>query len=393
LRYVQNEQMEMVQYENSSLVDIQKASSLPANAPMFDSLMVFQNVPKLTVSEDFPVEIWNRTVHENSPMPITVEVFPGQQLELQVMYIEERFTEYTVEKLISHFTHIINSIASRPASARVSEIGIMSFEDIKAMTDSFNRTERAFPDTACITEMIWSQARQRPDAIALTHEDVSMSYAELTRRAQLLCDHLISSAVKPNDLVGVCLNRGPDLLISLLAVLRSGAAYLPLDPDYPQERIDYILDDADVSMLISHSLLQTGEHLHNASLLFLDRQWSQIEGIESSAPVHEAAPSDLAYVIYTSGSTGAPKGVKITRRNVANFLQSMAEQPGIKADDHLLAVTTVAFDIAVLELFLPLICGAAVDIASRELTFDGHALAQRIDTLGITMMQATPTSA
>lgn len=396
LRYVQNEQMEMVHYENSSLVDIQKASSLPANAPMFDSLLVFQNVPRLTVSTEFPVEIHNRTVHENSPMPITVEVFPGARLEIQVMYIEERFTEYTVEKLISHFTHIINSIASRPASALVSEIGIMSFEDIKAMTDSFNNTERSYPDVACLTELIWPHSELTPNARAITYEDTTLSYAELTARADSLSEHLISRGLKPNDLVGVCLARGIDLVVSLLAVMKCGSAYLPLDPDYPQERIDYILSDADVSLLITSSDVQSGGGGHGAELLLMDTDWSSMDAAPQDAPrltaTSTVSASDLAYVIYTSGSTGAPKGVKITRRSAINFLMSMAEKPGITPDDHLLAVTTVAFDIAVLELFLPLISGAAVDVASRDLTYDGNALAERIETSGITMMQATPTS-
>lgn len=392
LQAIQTDQMELVQYESSALVDIQKASDLPLNTPMFDSLMVFQNVPRLSVSEEFPLEIGNRTVHENSPTPITIEVFPGYMLEIQVMYIKEMFVEHSVENIIAHFINIIKSISAQESTARVSDIGMMSDEAILEMTDSFNQTAREYPKDQDVSDLVWEHAHTTPDKRAASFSDVHLSYRELTDRAQQLAMYLSGKGIKANDLVGVCLNRNEDLLVTLLAVMRAGAAYLPLDPDYPQERIDNILSDADVALLITSTDIIAAAGYPAEQSLYIDTQWEQVAQAPAQSLQHGADRSSLAYVIYTSGSTGMPKGVKITRQNMVNFLHSMKQEPGITPDDRLLAVTTVSFDIAVLELFLPLISGASVDVATRETTFDGHALRERIESQGITMMQATPTT-
>ncbi len=394
---IQQDQIELIQHENSSLVDIQKSSEMPSNMPMFDSLLVFQNVPKLTISDDFPLEIKDRTVHENSPTPMTIEVFPGDVFEIQVMYIEEIFAEHAVEQIISHFTNVISSITSLDTTATVSEIGMMSFEEIQQMTESFNDTERDFPQDLHTADLVWQQAQLHPEKLAASFGHISLSYRELTERADVLAIYLRSRSIAANDLVGVCLARDADLLIALLAVQRAGAAYLPLDPDYPQHRIDNILSDADVSLLITNSNIDAAAGEHTAPLLNLDINWADVAEASqdpnaSAQPKVRPSGDDLAYVIYTSGSTGMPKGVRITRWNMVNFLYAMQETPGLQAHDKLLAVTTVSFDIAVLELFLPLITGASVDVASRDLTFDGHELAKRIAEQGITAMQATPTT-
>ena len=392
LQQVQNEQMELVQYENSSLVDIQRASVLPANAPMFDSLMVFQNVPRLSVSNEFPLEIHNRKVHENSPTPITIEVFPGQQLEVQVMYIEPLFSEHPVPQIIDHFIHIIKSISANDANARVSDIGLMSDDEIRAMNAAFNQTAKAYPDTSDVSDLIWQQAMQSPHKTAASFGSVDVTYSDLIRRADQLANYLRTQGLKPNDLVAVCLNRQENLLVALLAVMRAGAAYLPLDPDYPQHRIDTILENAAVVYTLTSSDVAVAINGTADAVLYLDSQWQQVADAPLVKSEVVATVDDLAYVIYTSGSTGVPKGVRITRKNMVNFLFAMRDIPGIGSQDSLLAVTTVSFDIAVLELFLPLICGARVDVASRDMAFDGFAMVERITQQGITMMQATPTT-
>ncbi len=394
---IQQDQLALIQHENSSLTDIQKASEMPANAPMFDSLLVFQNAPQLTLSDDFTLEVHDRRVHENSPTPMTVEVFPEELLEIQVMYIEEMFDDNAVEQIISHFTNIINSITLLDTSATVSDIDMMSFEEIQQMTESFNQTQRDYPQEHHVADLVWQQALLHPDKLAASFGDVSLTYQQLTEHADVLAAHMQSRGIGTNDLVAVCLIRDAELLVSLLAVQRAGAAYIPLDPDYPQDRIDSILSDADVALLITNSDVEAAGGDHAAPVLTLDVEWDGISRHAKSEQAHRLKPvspsgEDLAYVIYTSGTTGKPKGVKITRWNMVNFLYSMQETPGLHEHDKLLAVTTVSFDIAVLEMFLPLITGASVDFALRDLTFDGRKLAARIKEQGITVMQATPTT-
>ncbi|MEE9335381.1 MAG: amino acid adenylation domain-containing protein [Granulosicoccaceae bacterium] len=388
MQEIQQDQMDLIQYENSALFDIQQASELPANTTMFDSLLVYQNAPKLTLSEDFLLEVEDRRIHENSPTAMTVEVFPEDSLVVQVSYIEEMFDGNAVEQIISHFTNIIRSITLLETTALVSDIGMMSFDEIQRMSESFNQTQRDYPQDLHLADLVWQQAAMHPDKQAASFGDVSLSYRELTERADGLAGELQSRGIGPNDLVAVCLPRDADLLLWLLAVQRAGAGYLPLDPDYPQARITSMLADADAALLVTHSSVEASGGDHTTQLLRMDVDITS----GNANPFTPVATSgdDLAYVIYTSGSTGTPSGVKISRKNMVNFLHSMQETPGLQAHDKLLAVTTVAFDISVLELFLPLITGASVDVAVRDLTFDGQQLAARIAEQSITAMQATP---
>ena len=209
-----------------------------------------------------------------------------------------------------------------------------------------------------------------------------MTYAELERRSDELAVHLQQLGVGPESLVGLYVERSLEMMVGLLGVLKAGGAYIPLDPDFPAGRIALVLEDAQPAVLVTQERLLLAEAI---SSLLRERpsawteSWPAIEGPVRQAqgkagPVLSAAAHNLAYVIYTSGSTGKPKGVQIAHETAVNFLESMRCEPGLSAEDHLLAVTTLSFDIAVLELFLPLISGARVTIASRETAMDGNRL-------------------
>ena len=180
------------------------------------------------------------------------------------------------------------------------------------------------------------------------------------------------------------------MLVALLGVLKSSAAYLPLDPDHPAERLRLILDDAQAPLLITHHHLLKSLQGHHASTLCLDSQWHDILSQQDHNPPPTVNPEALAYVIYTSGSTGRPKGVQIAHRSVVNFLHSMCRVPGLDSHDVLVALTTMSFDIAALEMFLPLISGARVVVASRLQATDAEALSELIDRAEATLVQATP---
>jgi amino acid adenylation domain-containing protein len=218
----------------------------------------------------------------------------------------------------------------------------------------------------------------------------SVSYQELDRRANQWARHLVSLGVGPGSLVGLCLDRSIEMVIGLLAVQKSGAAYVPLDPDYPKERIQYMVSDAEPTVLLTES---------KQAALFSGMQ-RKVVLVDKDGPVLAAYPSDslhvrldpeaLAYVLYTSGSTGKPKGVEIRQRSLVNFLQSMQKRPGCGPDDLLLSVTTLSFDIAGLELYLPLITGACVLLVERTVAADGQKLREKIERSKPTLLQATP---
>ncbi|AOR31283.1 hypothetical protein BFF78_09745 [Streptomyces fodineus] len=243
-----------------------------------------------------------------------------------------------------------------------------------------NDTVRAVPD-ADPTELIEAQAARTPHATAVLFEGQRLTYAALNARANRLARALVAHGAGPETLVALTLPRSLDLLVALLAVLKSGAGYVPLDPDYPADRVRYILDDARPAL-----------HLDAERLTAAEAQAAPLRGddLTDADRLTPLRPAHPAYTIYTSGSTGRPKGVLITRRNLLNFLSSMADRFPLTDRDRLLAVTTVAFDIAVVELYLPLISGAAVVIAPRDTVIDPARLAALATASGTTVLQATP---
>ncbi len=231
----------------------------------------------------------------------------------------------------------------------------------------------------------------RPDAVALTCEGNCLTYGQLNALANRLARHLVQFGVRPDTLLGLFLDRSNELVIAILAILKAGGAYVPIDPAYPADRVAFMLEDARVPVLLTQRKLAGSLPSTTAKVLCVEEVLARPvqPGEEANLPA-VAGPDHLAYVIYTSGTTGKPKGVGIPHSALVNFLLSMQQQPGFSATDTLLAVTTLSFDIAGLELYLPLICGGKVVVAGREDTRDPARLAQRIADSACTVMQATP---
>jgi amino acid adenylation domain-containing protein/thioester reductase-like protein len=237
---------------------------------------------------------------------------------------------------------------------------------------------------ACVHDMVAEQARKRPEATAIVSGEHRLTYRDLEERVAALAAHLAARGAGPGERIAVYLERSADLPVALLAVLRSGAAYVPVDPVYPAERISYMIADADVALVVTHSSL--ARNVPGAPRVLLDHD--VLSG--ATPPAGVPTRDDLAYVIYTSGSTGRPKGVQITHGALTNFLSSMAARPGCTAADTLLAVTTACFDIAALELFLPLVTGGIVHVAPPGAAGDGATLRDLLTDSGATILQATP---
>jgi amino acid adenylation domain-containing protein len=277
---------------------------------------------------------------------------------------------------------------------RLSELSLLTEAERHQLVVELNRTGRDYPRQALMQELFEGQARQAPEHTALRFGATALSYGELEGRANRIAQALRSRGVGRGQRVGLCVERGAEMLAAVLGILKAGAAYVPLDPAFPQERLRFMAEDAQLALLVSSSALAGSFGLPRERQLLLDTDAAALaaQSGERLAPdaALDAGPEDAAYVIYTSGSTGKPKGVVVPHRAVVNFLSSMAREPGLSADDVLVAVTTLSFDIAVLELQLPLTLGATVVIASREQAIDGHALKTLLEQTGATVMQATP---
>jgi len=241
-------------------------------------------------------------------------------------------------------------------------------------------------------EFVEDQAERTPDAPALTLGAEQISYRELNARANRLAHFLVEQGVGPESLVGVYLDRSIESVVSLLAILKSGGTYLPLDPKFPKDRLAFMVADSEVSLVLTHSGKRESLPETSARVILLDRESEPLSRAPVTNRVPSSQPEHLAYLIYTSGSTGKPKGVMIPRQALTNFLLSMAETPGMAASDTHLAVTTTSFDISILEFLLPLVRGAQIVVATAEQSSDAHELQRLLQQHAVTVMQATPTT-
>ncbi len=289
-----------------------------------------------------------------------------------------------VRHLAGHFGTLLAAAVADPDSS-LDTLPLLTAEESLRIGQQWNSTEQPAPDIL-LHRWFEAQASRTPDAAALEFEGRQWSYRDLNRRADQLARRL--SGATAGTLVAVCLERSPDLVAGLLAVLKRGAAFLPLDPAFPMARLELIADDARPALLLTQRSLEAKLPQSGARIVFCDDDAPEAEP-SPGASVAEPAQA-LAYVLYTSGSTGRPKGVEVSHRSVVNLLASMQREPGFTPDDALLAVTTIAFDIAILELFLPLVSGGRIILASREVGADPRQLSELLCQSGCTVMQATP---
>ena len=304
-------------------------------------------------------------------------------------YNSDIFEEATIERMLGHYRVLLEAILTDPTKT-IAELPILTPAEQRQVLIDWNATASEFPRDASIPSLVEVTARRSPDAIAASFEGQKLTYAELSRRSNQVARCLQARGVGPGVLVGIAVERSLDMLVGLLGISKAGGAYVPLDPAYPRDRLALMVEDSGLRVLLTEERL--ADIVPSPSVLRMDADRAEIAA-QSDAPV--AAPPDpesIAYVIYTSGSTGKPKGVEVPHRAVVNFLTSMAQRPGLSHRDRLLAVTSLSFDIAGLELWLPLTVGAEAMIVSRETAGDGAALKALLDSGRITLLQATPST-
>ena len=243
----------------------------------------------------------------------------------------------------------------------VGRLDILPPDERRQSLDAWNKTSSDYPRDRRLHELFEEQVRRTPERVAVVYEQQRLTYGELNERADRLAHHLILLGVGPDERVGLYVERSLGMVIGLLAILKAGGAYIPLDPNYPQDRLAFILEDCRPLVLLTQRSLRDRLQPRNVDIVCLDDLPIQPTDNEDARSQFGRQQSDLAYVLYTSGSTGQPKGVEIPHRALVNFLKAMEHEPGITIEDRLLSVTSLSFDIAGLELFLPLIVGAHSD--------------------------------
>ncbi len=300
-------------------------------------------------------------------------------------YNRDLFEEATIAELSALYEQVLRQMVATP-DLRVSELNLLTPNQADRVLTGWNATEVVYDRDVLLHELVAGQAATLDEETAVIFDDIHVTYGELNRFANGVARRLIDDGLRPGDVVGVMMSRSPAVIGALLGVLKAGGTYVPLDPEFPGERLAMMLEDASPhSVIVSSS---TRDQVPSGDWALVSAE--SIESTAKAPAVRGVSPDSLAYVIYTSGSTGQPKGVEISHRAAVNFLLSMLQEPGMQRGDTLLAVTTLSFDISLLELFLPLLAGARVVMAKSEDMKDGRRLANLIEAEDITVMQATP---
>ena len=391
LEEIQELMIEIQNYSYTPLVEVQALSELHGRASLFESILVFENYPidDSSLNETSSLQISELENFEQTNYPLTLLVSPGKQLSVMILYDAARFESHTIERMSGHLESIFNGIVTNP-QLTVGEVPLLSEVECHQLLVEWNNTASHYPQDKCIHQLFEAQVTRTPDAIALVFEEQQLTYKQLNQKANQLAHYLKTLGVSSEVLVGLCVERSLEMVVGLLGILKAGGAYVPIDPSYPQERLTYMLSDSAVSLVLTQQKMLAQLPALQADVVFLDKDWEVIEQNSDRNLHNDVQPENLAYIIYTSGSTGKPKGVQICHSSVVNFLKSMSSVPGLTEQDIFLAVTTISFDIAALELYLPLVVGARIVLASREIASDGSMLVDLLENAKATVMQATP---
>ncbi|MFZ5442713.1 MAG: amino acid adenylation domain-containing protein [Myxococcota bacterium] len=314
----------------------------------------------------------------------------GNGLVGGIDYATDLFDKSTIARLVDHLRVILRAIVADP-SQEIGRLPLLTRTEEESIA-RWNETQLDYPRDVSIATRIEQQVDRTPDAVAVIAGDEQLTYAQLDARANQLAAVLREDGVQPGQFVGLCLERTADMVVALLGILKAGAAYVPLDPLFPHDRLQYMVGDAKMPVLVTSSALDEELALEAPRKLLLDGAKDRLARAPATRHPVALPPESPCYVIYTSGSTGKPKGVVVPNRTVSNFVTAMQAEPGVSSADTVLAVVTLSFDMSVFELQLGLASGAKLVIASREAMADGEALRQLIEQHEVTLMQATPST-
>nr|WP_286946479.1 non-ribosomal peptide synthetase [Pseudomonas sp. UBA6718] len=391
LAALQVQNLQLREHEHSPLHDIQRWVGSAGEA-LFDSLLVFENYPlgeALKQAERGELRLGLPQSHEFTHYPMTLAVLPSSRLELLLAYDRAHFDASSIAQVEALLRQALDQVCGDPARTLGSLQ--LSSADEQARLAQWNTPRQAFDAARLLPALIAEQARLRPEAIALVHGGERIAFAELESRSNQLANLLVSHGVQPESRVGVSLERGNAMIVAMLAVLKSGGAFVPLDPDYPRERLNYMVEDSGLKWLITASDLTERLPLSSSvEPLYLDQL--DLSACESSAPEVQLHPLNLAYLIYTSGSTGQPKGVAVNHLGLSMHVQTIGQRYGMTPDDVELHFASISFDGALERWTVPLAFGSRLVIRDQEL-WSTEKTCQVIADEGVTISCLPPSYA
>jgi amino acid adenylation domain-containing protein len=394
LQDIQSQMLENQTYEFSPLVSIQKWSEVFPGTPLFNSILVFENHPANLDQDDPDASLKTSDSHyiEYSNYPLAILVVPGEQMRIFAVFDQAWFDDETIFRLLSHIENLLVQMVLKQ-NAQLSEFSFLGETERNQLLYQWNNTDGPYPKDICIHTLIENQAKETPSNPAVVYEDRVLTYNELNQAATVLAKRLNELGVQPETLVGIYLERSPELLIAILGILKAGGAYVPIDPSYPDLRVKFILQDTRCPVVISHNTLidQLPEFMRNGyegSVVMIDDfSMSAPEGMVLDLPVVKS--SNLAYVIYTSGSTGQPNGVMVTHQNLVHSTVARIKYYPEKTESFLL-LSSFAFDSSLVGIFGTLCQGGKLVLPRQRQEQDALSLVSLISQHRVTHMLALP---
>ncbi|HYG62668.1 MAG TPA: amino acid adenylation domain-containing protein, partial [Thermoanaerobaculia bacterium] len=383
---LQERQLELRRHDYVPLYQVQRWSELPAGTPLFDSFLAFENYPiDSTLGALLPgLDFSEARTNDLTDYPLALVVLPGNELSFESRYDASRLEDATVARLLERLAGLLRSL---PAASGVTlgELPLLLPAERHQVLREWNDAATALASAGpgrCLHELVWARAAAAPDTLAVECEGRTLSYSELERRSRQLASHLAGLGARPDSRVGVLLERSPEMVVALLGVLEAGAAYVPLDPVHPAERLAYLAGDSGVSLLLAPGAVPEG--LRGGGFAILEAEsWDGVAG-GSEEPARGPWPESLAYVIYTSGSTGEPKGVGVSHEVTAAHMGVAARAYGIGPRDRILQFSSFAFDAGLEQVFTALTQGATL-VLRGEQAWDTADLTERLARLEVTV--------
>ncbi|MHC5860260.1 amino acid adenylation domain-containing protein [Nostoc sp.] len=355
-------------------------------SPLFQVLFAFQNLPAsgvelsgLTVSQ-FAAESATAKFDLTLSMQNTATGLVGMW-----EYNTDLFDAGTIERIAGHFVTLLEAIVTNPQQ-QISQLPLLTAAEQRKLLVEWNNTQVEYPRDRCIHQLFEEQVERTPDAVAVVFGDRQLTYHELNSRANQLAHYLKTLGVKSEVLVGICVERSLEMVVGLLGILKTGAAYVPLDPEYPTERLAFMLEDAQVSVLLTQQHLVDKLPENQAKLVCLNTQWRKIAQSSQNNLISDVQPTNLAYVIYTSGSTGRPKGVMIEHQSLVNFTKAEVTQWGINQKDCILQFSSFSFDVFAKDIYPCLSVGGTLVLRTEQMLNSWFALIEGIERWQITVL-------
>ncbi len=391
LKELQLQNVEMRQFEYTPLVNIHKWSDVAGSQPLFETLLVFENYPvsETLAQSSGSLQIKDIRSFEKTNYPLTIVSAPGPNLTLDIAYDANRFSQQTIERLHKHFERVLEQIVFHPEKT-LAEIDLLSPKEKQTLLQSWNGPKKPFPQNKTIQQLFEEQVLKNPDAVAVEFDNTSLTYSQLNQQANQLAHYLRALGVKPETVVGIALNRSLQTVVAALGVLKSGGAYLPIDPDYPPERIQYMIEDSAIRLLITEDELVERFSKQNLQLISLGQHQAEIASQATGNPTPVNDPQNLAFIIYTSGSTGRPKGVMLQHRGMVNFLQNMVTDFNLEPGKSFLQIASFSFDAASSEIFSAITSGAKVQMIDRETLLSTQKLVEFLNRKKVTTATIPP---